>query len=101
MPSQAEMDAHRAFAERFGANLLCARKAAGISQEMLGFEAALHRTEVGTLERGVRIPRLDTALKLASVLGVSMDELVEGIEWSAPVLGGGRFRAAGEDPASR
>ena len=43
-------------AERFGANLYRARKRAGLSQEALGFAAGLHRTEVGLLERGQRIP---------------------------------------------
>lgn len=67
-------------ASRFAQNFVSARRAAGLSQEALGFAASLHRTEIGTLERAGRVPRLDTLVKLASVLGVSMDRLVEGIE---------------------
>jgi len=42
----------------------------------------LHRTEIGMLERGVRLPRVDTLIKLAGALEVSVDDLVEGIEWT-------------------
>jgi transcriptional regulator with XRE-family HTH domain len=43
-----------------GENVLLARRRAGISQEELGFLSMLHRTEIGQLERGIRIPRMDT-----------------------------------------
>jgi transcriptional regulator with XRE-family HTH domain len=49
----------RAVSERFGANLLAVREAAGLSQEELSFLSGLHRTEIGQLERGIRIPRID------------------------------------------
>jgi transcriptional regulator with XRE-family HTH domain len=48
-------------AERFGANLTRHRRAADLTQEELSVMAALHRTEISQLERGLRIPRLDTA----------------------------------------
>jgi hypothetical protein len=44
------------------------------------------RTEVGMLESGARIPRLDTLVKLIGSLEVSADELLDGIEW-VPVHG--------------
>lgn len=70
-------------ARRFGENLRRARRAAAISQEELGFRSGLHRTEIGLLERGARVPRLDTLLKLAAGLGVRVDSpLVEGISWT-------------------
>ena len=96
MPSQAAIDARRTFAEHFSRNLVRLGKAAGLSQEALGFEALLHRTEIGTLERGERVPGLDTAVKLAGALGVSVDQLVESIEWLVRGPRGGRFEAAGE-----
>lgn len=44
------------------------------------------------LERGARVPRVDTLLKLASVLGVRIDcALLEGISWEP----GGRSTQAG------
>ena len=54
----------------FAANLRRVRKAAGISQEEAGRRSSSHRTEVGLLERGARVPRIDTLVKLASALDV-------------------------------
>ncbi len=56
-------------AVRFGENLSRARKRAGMSQEEAGIRASLHRTEIGLLERGERVPRIDTAIKLAGAVG--------------------------------
>lgn len=74
-------DSPYAICERFGTNLVRHRHLADLSQEELGFLASLHRTEIGMLERGVRIPRVDTLIKLAGALDVSVDDLLEGIEW--------------------
>ena len=68
-------------AARFGENLYRARRCLGISQEALGFRAGLHRTEVSILERGARLPRIDTLVKLAGALGVPAGSLLEGIKW--------------------
>jgi transcriptional regulator with XRE-family HTH domain len=77
-------------AERFGANLARERKAAGLSQEQLGFRADLHRTEIGMLERGIRLPRIDTVAKLAGALEIAPGNLLAGIDWTpvAPTFGG-------------
>lgn len=66
---------------RFGQNLARCRKRVAVSQEELSFRASIHRTEVSLLERGERMPRVDTALRLAGSLGVSLDDLVAGLEW--------------------
>jgi len=66
---------------RFGENLARCRKGTDVSQEELSFRASIHRTEVSLLERGERIPRVDTALRLAGSLGVALDDLVTGLEW--------------------
>lgn len=79
------------FAERFGLNLGRQRLKAKLTQEELGVRASLHRTAVGQLERGERIPRADTLVKLAGSLGVAAADLLDGLEW---VPGGtvvGRF----------
>ncbi len=68
--------------ERFGVNLLKARKKAELSQEELGFVCSLHRTEISLLERGEREPRLGTILKLAGSLGVTPEELCAGMRWN-------------------
>jgi transcriptional regulator with XRE-family HTH domain len=67
--------------ERFAVNLRQARLAKGISQEELGFQCSLHRTEVSLLERGGREPRLGTIVKLAGALDVTPDMLCAGIAW--------------------
>jgi len=33
------------------------------------------------LERGERMPRVDTALRIAGSLGVPLDDLIAGLEW--------------------
>jgi transcriptional regulator with XRE-family HTH domain len=65
----------------FGQNLARCREGAEVSQEELSFRASIHRTEVSLLERGERMPRVDTALRIAGSLGVPLDELVAGLEW--------------------
>ena len=65
----------------FGKNLARCREGADVSQEELGFRASIHRTEVSLLERGERMPRVDTAMRIAGSLGISMDDLVTGMEW--------------------
>lgn len=68
-------------AERFGRNLFMARRRAGLSQELLAVSATLHRTEIGLLERGLRLPRLDTIVKLAVALGIEPGDLLAGVRW--------------------
>lgn len=74
----------RGAAARLGRNVFMARRRAGFSQEALGALASLHRTEVGMVENGARLPRVDTFIRLASALGVGAGELLEGIDWVVP-----------------
>lgn len=83
----------------FGENLSRCRERADISQEELGVRASLHRTEISQLERGLRVARIDTLVKLAGALGVAPAELIEGIEWSPGATMTGRFVAAGAERA--
>jgi transcriptional regulator with XRE-family HTH domain len=71
-------------AKRLGKNLWLARRRAGYSQEALGDLCGLHRTEVGMVENGQRLPRVDTLLKLSGALSVSAEKLLDGIEWIPP-----------------
>jgi transcriptional regulator with XRE-family HTH domain len=79
-------------AARFGENLVRCRKGANLSQEELGFRASLHRTEIGQLERGVRLARIDTLIKLAGALSVSPLELLDGMDWTPGGTRIGQFR---------
>jgi len=74
----------REAARRVGKNLWSARRRAGYSQEDLGDLASLHRTEIGLLETGKRLPRIDTLMRLAAALEVGVEQLVEGVEWLPP-----------------
>ena len=85
-------------ASRFGENLMRCRREAGLSQEELGFRASLHRTEIGMLERGIRLPRIDTLVKLAGAMEIAPGALLDGLDW---VPGGpriGQFRVREECP---
>ena len=74
----------REAARRLGKNLWSARRRAGYSQEDLATLACLHRTEVGLVESGGRLPRIDTLMKLAAALEVRVETLLRGIEWLPP-----------------
>lgn len=76
---------------QFGENLVRLRKVAGLSQEQLAFAADLHRTEIGMLERGARMARIDTLAKLAGALGVTPNDLMAGIVWTPGSARLGRF----------
>lgn len=78
-------------AKLFGSNLVQLRREAGMQQEELARAAGLHRTEVSALERGVRLCRIDTLVKLTSVLGVSPARLLRGVHWTPPKRRSGAF----------
>jgi transcriptional regulator with XRE-family HTH domain len=85
------MDTYPEIARLFGANLRRARKRADLSQEEVGWLASLHRTEVGLVERGERLPRIDTLVKLAGGLEVRPEELLAGIAWRPGSVAMGKF----------
>lgn len=82
-----------------GSNLRAARTNAGKSQEAVADGAGIHRTEVGLIERGKRIPRYDTIVKLAGSLKVEPGEFFLGVRWVASEHGakGGRFEFVGKE----
>ena len=67
--------------ERFGANLLYARRQAGLSQQALGDLVGMDRVVVSALERGRRLPRVDTILRLAAGTNASTCALLDGMWW--------------------
>ncbi|HLN17533.1 MAG TPA: helix-turn-helix transcriptional regulator [Acidimicrobiales bacterium] len=62
---------------RFGRNLLAYREAKGLSQEAMADYLGVHRTYIGSLERGERNPSLRTVERLAEQLGVDPLSLLE------------------------
>jgi transcriptional regulator with XRE-family HTH domain len=56
------------------------REAKHWSQEAFADICGLHRTAVGFLERAERNPRLDTLLTISKGLGITVSELLQGLE---------------------
>lgn len=81
----------------FGKNLKRCRRQAGLSQEEAAIRASLHRTEIGLLERGERLPRIDTCIKLAGAVEVDAAELLAGIAWHTGEATPGRFRLSEDE----
>lgn len=90
----------REVALRFGENLRRARQRSGLSQEVPAVRASLHRTEIGMLEHGRRIARIDTLIRLAGGMSIPPADLIAGMSWTPGDLLGGSFefesRAAAE-----
>jgi transcriptional regulator with XRE-family HTH domain len=52
------------------------RKAKGYSQEELGYKADLHYTHIGAIERGEKNWSIDTLVKVAGGLNVTINDLL-------------------------
>lgn len=90
-PQERLKDASVDIASRFGENLTRCRKRADLSQEELAIRASLHRTEIGHLERGMRLARIDTLVKLAGALSITPADLLEGMSWTPGITTSGQF----------
>lgn len=69
----ADRDEHR---RAFGRRVRELRQPLGLSQEALADKAGLHRTYVGSVERGERNVSLDNIYRLAAALKVQASELL-------------------------
>ncbi|RNE48060.1 helix-turn-helix domain-containing protein [Corynebacterium alimapuense] len=63
----------------FGHRLRTARLAVGLSQEALAHESGLHRTYIGSVERGERNIALLNIVTLATVLKMDAGSLLAGM----------------------
>lgn len=61
---------------RFARGLRAARVERGISQELLADLAGLHRTYVGSVERGERNVSIDNMERLAAAMSLDVSELI-------------------------
>lgn len=64
---------------RVGGNIRRHRLVQDLSQESLADICGLHRTYVGSVERGERNLSLDNIVKFAKALGVQPRDLLEGV----------------------
>ena len=65
---------------RFGRTVRALRAKAGYSQESFADATHIHRTSMGILERGEGNPRLETIIKIARGLDMSLSELFVAME---------------------
>lgn len=63
---------------KFAENLRKLRQAKGWSQEQLAERADLHRTYIGSVERGERNITIDNMERLAAALDAKIQDLLEG-----------------------
>ena len=68
----------------FGQNIRRLRNARGLSQEALAEKAGLHRTYIGSVERGERNISLENIVIIAGALDVSINQLFTGIKSKRP-----------------
>lgn len=68
----------------FGEMVRRRRNAAGLSQEALAAKAGLHRTYIGLLERGLRVPSIEVVRRLAEALDTTMTALIAELEGRLP-----------------
>lgn len=67
---------------RMADNALLLRKGAGYSQEALSQRALVTVDRISKLENGSVVGPLDTYVRLAGGLSVTLDELLAGVRWT-------------------
>jgi len=55
------------------------------SQEAFADHCGLHRTAMSLIERGKRVPSLRTLLTISSGFGITLSELLRGVDKGVPV----------------
>ena len=65
----------KAIEQQFGERVRELRTVRGLSQEELAFKCGVHRTYLGSIERGERNPSLRNISAIAKALGVDISDL--------------------------
>jgi transcriptional regulator with XRE-family HTH domain len=71
---------------RIADNLFLQRKRAGYSQIALGERAMVTPERISAIEDGRPNARLDTYLRLAGALSITLDDLLAGVTWAPAIL---------------
>ncbi|MCG8406097.1 MAG: helix-turn-helix domain-containing protein [Phycisphaerales bacterium] len=73
------MDEENSILIKLGDNLRSAREGKKLSQEALASKAGLHRTYIGSVERGEYNVTILSLRKITNALGISLQQAVRGI----------------------
>ena len=71
---------------RLADNLFLLRKRAGYSQEALGRRAMVSPGGIGDIENGRVLGLLDTYVRLAGGLSITLDDLLAGVSWVPAIV---------------
>lgn len=71
----------RSVATQLGRRVRRRRHFLDLSQEALAERASIHHSQISLYENGERVPLTSTLIKLAAALGLSVQQLLAGIEW--------------------
>ena len=84
------MARQRSFGERLGARLRAQREALGLTQAKLAERAGVTSNYVGVLERGLKLPTIDTLVRVAKALDMAPSALLGDVRpkdhWAEDVL---------------
>ncbi|MBA3866741.1 MAG: helix-turn-helix transcriptional regulator [Solirubrobacterales bacterium] len=80
-PKRSERAAATRVTRRFAKNLASRRRRSDLSQAKAAERSGLHHTEISLLERGLRVPRLDTIVQVAAGVEAEPCELLAGMVW--------------------
>ncbi len=82
MPSKLPYEAKARIAD----NLFLQRKRSGYSQEALGRRAMVSSDRISGIENGEVLGLLDTYVRLAGGLGITLDDLLAGVSWTPLIV---------------
>lgn len=68
------------FKSAFGTAMKKIREDTGLSQEKFGFKVDLHRTFVSQVERGIKLPSLETLYSISKILGLSLSGIMRVVD---------------------
>jgi len=72
--------AEKSLSHKFGALVKKHRTKAGLSQEKLAERAGVHPTYISLIERCIRNPTLDVALRIAAALKLKLWQMIRDLE---------------------
>ncbi len=70
--------------KNIGKRIRSRRQELGLSQAELGLKLGIHQKQISSYERGVNLPSSEVMIRLAEVLGVSLDYLAYSKEDTFP-----------------